>query len=106
MSPTPLPPRRGQPGAKKPAAAAPTLLEQTARLMDAVFAEPSQETNSLQSVFKALDRPNSRVVIELPWYKDGGTHQIVLKARDGNRVSFYNPLGHGSKAAGTELVDG
>ena len=82
------------------------LLDQTAKLMSAVFAEPSQETNSLQSIFRALERPNSRVVIELPWYKDGGSHQLVLKARDGNRVVFFNPLGHGAKAAGTELLDG
>ncbi|MDB5098068.1 MAG: hypothetical protein JWM80_2489 [Cyanobacteria bacterium RYN_339] len=79
-------------------------LDETAALMAAVFAEPSQVTNSLQAVFKALEKPNSKVVVELPWYKDGGKHQLVLKAREGNRVVFYNPLGHGSQKAGTEIT--
>jgi hypothetical protein len=79
-------------------------LEQTAALMAAVFAAPSQVTTSLQAVFKALERPDGKVVVELPWYKDGGTHQLVLKERQGNRVVFYNPAGHGKQPAGTVIT--
>ena len=90
----------------RPQSAADAPLDQTAALMSAVFAEPNVVTTSLQAVFKALEKPNAKVVVELPWYRDGSKHQIILKGRDANRVVFYNPLGHGKKGPGTELTDG
>lgn len=111
QSPKPaIPPAPGTPAqasSSVPAAKAPdSQLSQTAKLMQAVFNEQTQESTSLQTVFKALERANTRIVIELPWYKDGGRHQLVIKGRSGSRLVFYNPLGHGSKPAGTELTDG
>lgn len=102
-------PQRPKPGEKfgvKAERPGDDLIAQTERLMAAVFGEATQRTSSLQTVFKAMDRPNARVVIELVWYADGGKHEVVLKERVGSRVRFYNPLGHGHQPAGTELTEG
>jgi len=74
-------------------------------LLNAVMGASSEETRSVQAVFKALGEKNKQVVLELPWYADGGTHQLVLKARAGDRVTFYNALGH-KGGPGDELTDG
>jgi hypothetical protein len=107
----PRPPMPGKPpakaapkaGAKPPAAAG--QLAQTAGLLSAVLGAAAEETRSVQAVFKALGQPGKQVILELPWYPDGGTHQLVLRAREGDRVTFYNPLGH-QGGPGTELTDG
>lgn len=103
--PAPRPPARpGSPA--KPAAAPPAgQLGLTAGLLSAVLGGTSEETRSVQAVFKALGQPGKQVVLELPWYPDGGTHQLVLRAREGDRVTFYNALGHAG-GPGTELTDG
>jgi hypothetical protein len=74
-------------------------------LLNAVLGATSEETRSVLAVFKALGDENKQVVLELPWYADGGTHQLVLKARTGNRVTFYNAIGH-KGGPGDELTDG
>ncbi len=102
--PVARPPARVVPAAK--AAEPPSgLLGQTAGLLSAVLGTTSEETRSVQAVFKALGQPGKQVVLELPWYADGGTHQLVLRAREGDRVTFYNPLGHNA-GPGAELTDG
>ena len=81
------------------------LLGQTAMLLNAVLGTTGEETRSVQAVFKALGEPGKQVVLELPWYADGGTHQLILRAREGDRVTFYNPLKTGA-GPGSELTDG
>lgn len=110
--PAPRPPVPGAPGLRMPAAPAASAAEppsgqlaQTAMLLGAVMGATSEETRSVQAVFKALGQPGKQVVLELPWYADGGTHQLVLKARAGDRVTFYNALGH-KGGPGDELADG
>lgn len=102
--PSVRPPARPTPTAK-PAEPPSGQLGQTAGLLSAVLGSTSEETRSVQAVFKALGQPGKQVVLELPWYADGGTHQLVLRAREGDRVTFYNPLGH-SGGPGAELTDG
>ena len=105
--PGPRPPARPVAAARTvPAATAPEgQLGQTASLLAAVMGATGEETRSVQAVFKALGQPGKQVILELPWYADGGTHQLVLRAREGDRVTFYNPLGH-KGGPGTELADG
>lgn len=101
-APRPLPrPTQAAKSAEQPSG----QLRQTADLLSAVLGSTSEETRSVQAVFKALGQPGKQVVLELPWYADGGTHQLVLRAREGDRVTFYNPLGHAA-GPGVELTDG
>lgn len=103
--PAPRPPARPAAPAAKAPAATDGLLGQTAGLLSAVLGAAGEETRSVQAVFKALGQPGKQVILELPWYADGGTHQLVLRAREGDRVTFYNPLGH-QGGPGAELTDG
>ena len=102
---TPPGPRRVAGATRPPTPQASGQLGQTAGLLAAVLGATGEETRSVQAVFKALGQPGKQVVLELPWYADGGTHQLVLRAREGDRVTFYNPLGH-SAGPGAELTDG
>ena len=102
MPQPPRPPSKGPAPKGQPA----SQLDETAMLLAAVLGSTSEETSSFQAVFKALDQPGKRVVLELPWYADGGTHQLILKERQGNRVAFYNALGHAGKGPGDMLTDG
>ncbi|HEY9766805.1 MAG TPA: hypothetical protein V6C82_10580 [Chroococcales cyanobacterium] len=81
-------------------------IDQTKKLYEAVLGKKSEKSEDWGAVKKAFERGVSDVVVELPWYPDGGSHQIVLQKIANNRVFFINPLGHGQLPIGTELADG
>lgn len=64
------------------------------QLWAAVLGEDRRQTGSFEEVLAALDAGGDPLV-ELPWYPDGSTHQIVLKERMGDEVRFYDPDGGG-----------
>lgn len=45
----------------------------------------------------------TEVVVEIPWYPDGGYHQIMLQKRVGDRVYFINTAGDRNATPGTDL---
>ncbi len=81
-------------------------LDQTQRLLAAVMGTDAEQSSRFDDVRKAFSEGKSDVVIELTWYPDGGTHQLILTKLQGDRVYFINPLGHGASKAGTVLQDG
>lgn len=81
-------------------------LDQTQRLLAAVMGTQAEQSSRFEDVRKAFSEGKSDVVIELPWYEDGGTHQLILTRMQADRVYFINPLGHGNARAGTMLHDG
>jgi len=81
-------------------------LDQTQRLLAAVMGTSAEQSSRFDDVRKAFGDGKTDVVIELPWYEDGSTHQLILTRVTGDRVFFINPLGHGSAKAGSDLQDG
>lgn len=81
-------------------------LDQTQRLLAAVMGTDAEQSSRFDDVRKAFSEGKSDVVIELPWYEDGSTHQLILTKLLSDRVVFINPLGHGNSKAGTVLSDG
>lgn len=81
-------------------------LDQTQRLLAAVMGTEAEQSSRFDDVRKAFSEGKSDVVIELPWYEDGSTHQLILTKLQADRVYFINPLGHGNAKAGTVLQDG
>ena len=81
-------------------------LDQTQRLLAAVMGTDARQSDSFDDVRKAFAEGKPDVVVELPWYEDGSTHQLILTRLQGDRVYFINPLGHGDARAGTVLQDG
>ncbi|MNX71932.1 hypothetical protein D3C86_1032610 [compost metagenome] len=65
-------------------------LAQTQRLAMAVLNAPARAVSGFGDVLKALKNGKHRVVIEVPWYADGGTHQLILSRIAGDRIHFYN----------------
>ena len=84
----------------------PRQLDQTQRMLDALLARTGTQTADFAVVKSALEAGRRDIVVELPWYPDGGTHQLILQALAGDRISVVNPLGHAGHAIGDELVDG
>lgn len=81
-------------------------LDQTQRLLFALMNQKAEQTDRFADVQRTLEAGQSDVIVELPWYPDGGTHQLVLTRIAGDRVVFFNPLGHKGQAPGTTLSDG
>lgn len=66
-------------------------LAQTRRLALAVLKATPKRATSFAAVEKALSDGKHRVVVEVPWYADSGTHQLILTRIEGDRIHFYNP---------------
>lgn len=81
-------------------------LDQTQRLLVAVMGAKAKQSNKFEDVRKAFRAGKTDVVVEIPWYSDGGTHQLILTRLQDDRVYFINPLGHGEALAGATLSDG
>ena len=81
-------------------------IDQTQRLLSALTGESAEQTTQFADVRGALQKGRNDVVVELPWYPDGGTHQIILTRLVQDRVVFLNPLGHQGHSTGTTLEDG
>jgi len=81
-------------------------LDQTQRLLAAVMGTDAEQTGRFDDVRKAFGDGKSDVVVELPWYEDGSTHQLILTKLQGDRAYFINPLGHVGSKAGAVLQDG
>jgi len=81
-------------------------LDQTQRLLSAVMGKEAEQSSKFEDVRQAFGAGKNDIVIELPWYEDGGTHQLILTRLQADRTYFINPLGHGSAKAGTVLQDG
>ncbi|MBO9539864.1 hypothetical protein J7643_04630 [bacterium] len=65
-------------------------LAQTQRLAMAVLKAPIKPATRFSDVLKALKDGKHRVVIEVPWYTDGCTHQLILSRIAGDRIHFLN----------------
>lgn len=81
-------------------------LDQTQRLLGAVMGSAGDQSGKFDDVKKAFGAGKIDIVIELPWYPDGSTHQLILTRLTDDHVYFINPLGHGDAKAGTALLDG
>ena len=84
----------------------PSELDRTGKLLEAMMGGHADRTESFDAVRAALAAGRADVVVELSWYPDGGTHQIVLTQLDGDRIRCFNPAGHKGRSAGEILVDG
>ncbi len=84
----------------------PSELDRTGRLLEAVMGGHADRTESFAEVKAALEAGRMEVVVELPWYPDGGTHQIVLTQLEGERIRCFNPMGHKGRSVGEILMDG
>ncbi|MGE5706845.1 MAG: hypothetical protein ACM3YO_00795 [Bacteroidota bacterium] len=80
-------------------------IDLTQKLFGAVLGKKSETVQEWKPLKEAFKRGVEDIVVELPWYPDGGTHQIILQKLENGRVYFINPLGHGNLPAGTELAD-
>jgi hypothetical protein len=81
-------------------------LDSTQALLKAVMGKKTQRVNQFEQVVAAFQKGQTDIVVELPWYPDGGTHQIILQRIQNSRAFFINPLGHGKLPVGAELTDG
>lgn len=81
-------------------------LESTQALLKAVMGKKTQRVRDFEPVKLALQQGKTDIVLELSWYPDGGTHQLILQNVKNGRAYFMNPLGHGKLPVGSELTDG
>lgn len=81
-------------------------LDRTGKLLEALMGDRAGRTESFAEVQAVLAAGRTDVVVELPWYPDGGTHLIVLTHLEGDRIRCFNPLGHAGRSAGEILSDG
>lgn len=80
-------------------------IRKTRSLMEAVLGSPRKLTKDYSKVLEALNAGATNVAVELPWYEDGGTHQILLQHVEGERAFFINPAREPDLAPGTVLND-
>lgn len=66
-------------------------LKKTQLLMGAILGVDRMRSKNFKKVLKALTDGMTDIVMEVPWYEDGGFHQILLQHRQGDRVYFINP---------------
>lgn len=78
-------------------------IRKTRSLMEAVLGAPRKMTKDLSKVLEALAAGKTDVPVEIPWYEDGGTHQILLQHVADERVFFINPARQPDLAPGTIL---
>lgn len=81
-------------------------LGSTQALLKAVMGKKTQRVREFEPVKLALQQGKTDIVVEMPWYPDGGTHQLILQYEKNGRVYFMNPLGHGKFPVGTEISEG
>lgn len=69
----------------------PSPMTQTRILSEAILEGKPQRLTRLDAVLQALARPGRVVVVEVPWYPDGGTHLLRLQRLRGDRLFFLSP---------------
>lgn len=67
-------------------------LKRTHALMEALLGTPKKGSKHFSKVIAALNAGATDIPVEIPWYDDGGFHQILLQRLVGDRVYFLNPL--------------
>lgn len=83
------------------------LLEETRQLLEATTGTGGRATERWEDVTTALAQGRTDIVLSLPWQHPEGPpmrHTIVLDRREGDRLVFYNPKGHGALPVGTVLA--
>lgn len=77
-------------------------LKKTQLLIGAILGVDRMRSKNFKKVLKALSDGMTDIVVEVPWYEDGGFHQILLQHRQGDRIYFINPA-HSKKPVGASL---
>lgn len=84
----------------------PSPMMQSRILSEAILEAKPQRLEHLDAVLQALDQPGRVVVVEVPWYPDGGTHLLRLKRVKGDRLFFLSAPRDPRYAPGTKLGQG